>query len=109
MTKKCNTPVSWDNPTDITIVGLDMLKEMEEKMTKIKQNLKVSHDRHKSYVDKNIVFRDFKVGKHVFLKVKAKKSSLRFGSCPKFATRYYGPFETLENRHVSIVCIHESA
>ena len=43
--KKCNTPVSWDNPTDITIVGLDMLKEMEEKMTKIKKNLKVSQDR----------------------------------------------------------------
>jgi hypothetical protein len=34
--RKCNTPVSWDNPVDKTIVGLDFLKEMEEKMTRIK-------------------------------------------------------------------------
>jgi hypothetical protein len=36
------------------------------------------------------------VGEHVFLKVKAKISSLRLGSCPKLATRYCGPFEILE-------------
>jgi hypothetical protein len=42
------------------------------------------------------VFRDFKVGKQVFLKVKAKRSSLRLGSCPKLAARYCGPFEILK-------------
>jgi hypothetical protein len=31
--RKCNTPVSWDNPTDRAMVGF---KEMEEKMLKIK-------------------------------------------------------------------------
>jgi hypothetical protein len=36
------------------------------------------------------------VGKHVFLKVKEKRSSLRLGSCPKLAARYCGPFEILE-------------
>jgi hypothetical protein len=43
--RKCNTPVSWDNPTDRTIVGLELIKEMEEQMIKIKQNLKASQDR----------------------------------------------------------------
>jgi hypothetical protein len=43
--RKCNTPVSWDNPVDRAVIGLDLLKEMEEKMTKIKKNLKVSQDR----------------------------------------------------------------
>jgi hypothetical protein len=33
----------------------------------------------------------------VFLKVKAKRSSLRLGSCSKLAARYCGPFEILEN------------
>jgi hypothetical protein len=36
------------------------------------------------------------VGEHVFLKVKAKRISLRLGSCPKLATKYCGPFEILE-------------
>jgi hypothetical protein len=53
--KKCNTPISWDNLADKTIVGSDLLKEMEEKMTKIKQNLKVAQDRQKTYADKNSV------------------------------------------------------
>jgi hypothetical protein len=59
--------------------------------------LKAVEDRHKSYAYRNIVFRDFKVGEHVFLKVKTKRSSLRLGSYPKLAARYYGPFEILEN------------
>jgi hypothetical protein len=68
---------------------------MEEKMTKIKKNLKVSQDRKKHYADKNKVFRHFKVGEHVFLKKKAKRSSLILGSFPKLATRYCGTFKIL--------------
>jgi transposase InsO family protein len=39
---KCNTPISWDNPTDIVILGPYFLKDMEDLIVKIKQNLKVS-------------------------------------------------------------------
>jgi hypothetical protein len=39
-------------------------------MIKIKQNLKVAQDRQKRYADKNRTHRVFKVGDHVFLKVK---------------------------------------
>jgi hypothetical protein len=34
--RKCNTPVSWDNPADREIVEKEFLKEMEEQMLKIK-------------------------------------------------------------------------
>jgi hypothetical protein len=44
---------------------------MEEKMIKIKHNLKASQDRKKSYADKGKTHRECKVGDHVFLKVKA--------------------------------------
>jgi hypothetical protein len=64
-------------------------------MVKIRQNLKVAQDRQKSYVDKR-TYKKLKVGEHVFLKVKAKRSSLKLGSCPKLETRYCGPFEVLE-------------
>ena len=94
--RKCNTPVSWDNPTDRAVVRPDLLREMEEKMLKIKQNLKATQDRQKSYDDKGITHREFKVGDHVFLKVKANKSSLKLENCSKLAARYCGPFEILE-------------
>jgi hypothetical protein len=65
-------------------------------MARIKHNLKSTQDRKKSYADKNKVFIYFKVGEHVFLKVKEKKSSLRLGSFPKLASIYCRTFEILE-------------
>jgi hypothetical protein len=36
------------------------------------------------------------VGDHVFLKVKERQNSLKFGDCSKLAARYYRCFEVLE-------------
>ena len=44
---KCNTPITWDNPMDRVIVGPELLRDMEDQMVKIKQNLKVSQYRQK--------------------------------------------------------------
>ena len=41
--------------------------------------------------------REFSVGDHVYLRVRARKSSLKLGSCAKLSPRYYGPFEVLES------------
>jgi hypothetical protein len=65
-------------------------------MVKINWNLKDSQDRNKIYVNKGINHRVFKVGDHVFLNVKAKRSSLKLGNYSKLATHYCGPFEILE-------------
>jgi hypothetical protein len=65
-------------------------------MIKIKKNLKAAEDRKKKYANKGITHREFKVGDHVFLKVKANKSSLKLGNCSKLEARYCGPFEILE-------------
>jgi hypothetical protein len=94
--RKCNTPVRWDNPIDRAVVGPDLLREMEEQMIKIKQNLKDYQDRRKSYADKGRNHREFKVGDHVFLKVKANKSSLKLGNFSKLAARYCGSFKIIE-------------
>jgi hypothetical protein len=69
---------------------------MEEKMVKIKQNLKVAQDRKKRYVDKRRIVIEFKVGDHVCLKVNPNKISLKLGSCTKLATRLCHPFEILD-------------
>jgi hypothetical protein len=94
--RRCNTPVRWDNPKDREVVGPNLLREVEEKMSKIKQNLRLLKKGRKRYVDKGRTHREFKVGDHVFLKVKANKSSLKLGNCSKLTTRYSGPFEILE-------------
>ena len=78
------------------MVGPELLREMEEQMLKIKQNLKATQDRQKSYADKGRNHRQFKVGDHVFLKVKANRSSLKLGNYSKLVARYCGPFEILE-------------
>jgi hypothetical protein len=70
---------------------------MEEQMINIRKKLKVSQDRKNNYARKNKTFKYFKVGEHVFLNVKAKRSLLRLGCCPKLAARYCGPFEILNN------------
>jgi hypothetical protein len=58
--------------------------------------LKTAQDRQKSYEDKKRTHREFKVGDHVFLEVKANRSSLKLGSCAKLAAKFCGPFEILE-------------
>jgi hypothetical protein len=50
--RPCNTTVSWSNPMNRVTIGPDMLKEMEQKVTQIKQNLKVSQNKQKIYADK---------------------------------------------------------
>jgi hypothetical protein len=94
--RTCNTLVSWDNPTDRAVVGPKLLREMDEQMLKIKQNLKAAQDRKRSHVDKGRTHREFKFGDHVFLKVKSNRCSLKLGNCSKLEAYYCGPFEILE-------------
>jgi hypothetical protein len=53
--RKCNTPLSWDNPTDRVILGPELLKDMEDQMVSIKQNSKATQDRHKSYANNKMI------------------------------------------------------
>ena len=78
------------------VFGLELLKEMEQEVVKIRKNLKAAQDRQKSYANKQRMNREFSVGDHVYLRVRAKKSSLKLGSCAKMSPRYCGPFEVLE-------------
>jgi hypothetical protein len=94
--RPCNTPIIWSNPINIIYFRPDMLKEMEQQVTQIKQNLKVTHDRQKSYIDQKRTPREFKMGDHVYLRVRPRKSSLKMGDCAKLAPWYYGPFEVLD-------------
>ena len=81
--RTCRPPMTFDNALNKIILGPELLKEMEQEVVKIRKNLKTAQDRQKSYADKNRVNRDFSVGDHVYLRVKAKKSSLSLEVVPR--------------------------
>ena len=47
--RRCRTPVTWDNLVNRVVLGPELLKEKEQEVVKIRQNLKVAQDRQKSY------------------------------------------------------------
>jgi hypothetical protein len=72
-----------------------MTKEMEQQVIQIKQNMKISEDRQKSYTDRKRTPREFKTRDHVYLRVSPRKISLRMGAFDKLEPCYFGPFEVL--------------
>src|SRR5713226_2712960 len=63
--RRCRTPVTWDNQVNMIVIGPYLLKEMEQDIAKIRQNLKATQDKHKIYNDKHRVHKEFSVGDHV--------------------------------------------
>ena len=93
--KKCTNPISWDNRVDRIMVGPEMIQEMEKTVIKVQHNLKEARDREKSYADLKRRHQKFQVGDHMYLKVKARRSSLNLGNCSKLQPRFCGPFKIL--------------
>ena len=40
--RRCRTLVTWDNPLNMIVLGLELLKEMEQEVAKIRHNMKAS-------------------------------------------------------------------
>jgi hypothetical protein len=73
-----------------------MVKETEEKVQWIIQNLKEAQARQKNYADKRRQSLVFQINDHVYLKVSLMKGVSRFGVKGKLAPWYIGPFLILE-------------
>ena len=96
--RKCRTPVTLDNPVDQLMLGLDLLLDLDQLVTKVQGNLKEAQDHQKSYADKKRKDKYYQVREHVYLKVKAKWNSLSLGRCGKLAPRFFGPFEIMAKK-----------
>ena len=96
--RKCRTPGTWDSSMDWLMLGSNLLLDLEHIVTKVQGNLKEAQDCQKSYSDKKRKDKDYQVGEHVYLKVKAKQSSLSLARCAKLAPRFCGPFEILTKK-----------
>jgi hypothetical protein len=94
--RRCRTPLNWSEPGEKYFFGPDLVKDAEEKVQVIQQNLQMAQSRQKSYADKRRRSLIFHVGDHVYLKVSPMKGVTRFGVKGKLAPRYVGPFPVLE-------------
>ena len=64
-----------------------------DKIKVIRDRLKISQDRHKSYADNRRRDLEFEIGDMVFLRISPWKGVLRFGKRGKLSPRYIGPYK----------------
>jgi len=58
----CNTHITWSDPVNRVLIGLDMLADMEQEMQVIKKNLKATQDRQNCYANQHKEFKEFQLG-----------------------------------------------
>ncbi|GJX22395.1 reverse transcriptase domain-containing protein [Tanacetum coccineum] len=94
--RKCRTPIAWAEVGESKLFGPEIIQETTDKIVQIKERLKTTRDRQKSYADNRRKPLEFSVGDKVLLKVSPRKGVVRFGKRSKLSPRYVGPFEIVE-------------
>jgi hypothetical protein len=79
-----------------TFFGPDLVKDAEEEVKVIRENLKLAQMRQKSYHDRGTTPRQYEVGNYVYLMVSPTKGVQRFDVKGKLAPYYIGPYEIIE-------------
>jgi hypothetical protein len=60
------TPLNWTEAGERTLFSPDLVKDAEEKVQVIRENLKLAQMRQKSYHDRGTTHRQFEVGDYVY-------------------------------------------
>ncbi|GKD72735.1 hypothetical protein Tco_1331017, partial [Tanacetum coccineum] len=94
--RKCRTPIAWAEVGESKLIGPKIIQETTDKIVQIKERLKTTRDRKKSYADNRRKPLEFSVGDKVLLKVSPWKGVVRFRKRSKLLPRYVGPFEVVE-------------
>ncbi|CAJ2661852.1 unnamed protein product [Trifolium pratense] len=69
--RRCRTPLCWYETGEGAILGPEIVQETTEKIRMIREKMKASQSRQKSYHDKRRKDIEFQEGDHVFLRVKS--------------------------------------
>lgn len=86
----------WADTDDQLVLGLDLIKEITEKVRVIRERLRVAQSRQKLFSDKRRHPFEFSIRDLVFLKVSPQKGIRRFGVRGKLAPGYVGPFKVIK-------------
>ncbi|GKB21104.1 putative reverse transcriptase domain-containing protein [Tanacetum coccineum] len=96
--RKWRSVIMWAEVREGQLIGPELVQETTEKISQIKDRLKATRDRQKSYADKRRKPLEFSVADYVLLKVSPWKGVVRFGKKGKLAPRFVGPFEIIEKK-----------
>jgi len=94
--RKCQTPLMWSKVRERSLFVPDMIKEAEEQVAKVRENLKATQSRQKSYADTRRRPLELQPGDFVYLKVSPIRGTRRFQVRGKLAPRYIGPYQIIE-------------
>ena len=64
--RKCRTPLCWTELSEKKVIGPDLIQDTEEKVKMIRERLKFSNDRQKSYADMKRKDIHYEIGEVVF-------------------------------------------
>ncbi|GJW33651.1 retrotransposon protein, putative, ty3-gypsy subclass [Tanacetum coccineum] len=94
--RKCRTPVCWEEVGSKELASTDVVLATTEKIKAIREILKATQDRWKSYADNRRRPIEFNVGDFVMLKVSPWKGVLRFKDKGKLSPRFIRSFKILK-------------
>jgi hypothetical protein len=94
--RKCRTLLAWSEVGEWTLFGPTIIEEVEEKIERVRENLRIAQSRQKSYADKRRRELTFAVGDRVYLKVSPLRGTKRFVVKGKLAPRYVGPYQIIK-------------
>jgi hypothetical protein len=95
--RKCRTPLFWNQTGESQLFGPDSIREAEKQVEIIRENLKATQSRQKSYVDprREVVL---EVGDYAYLRVSPIRGLRRFNVGWKLLPHFIGPFKIVERR-----------
>ncbi|XP_070045434.1 uncharacterized protein [Nicotiana tomentosiformis] len=96
--RRCMSPMGWFEPVEVSLIGPEFVCGFLEKIQLIRERLKATQSRQKSYSDKRHGDLEFMVGDKVFLNVSPMKGLMRFGKNGKLSHRFIGPYEIIEKK-----------
>uniref|UniRef100_A0A1S4BFN9 Tf2-1-like SH3-like domain-containing protein n=1 Tax=Nicotiana tabacum TaxID=4097 RepID=A0A1S4BFN9_TOBAC len=90
------SPIGWFEPTEVQLLGPNLVHDALKKVALIRQRLKTTQSRQKGYTYVHRRKLEFNEGDQVFLKVSPMKGVMRFGKKGKLSPRFIGPYRILK-------------
>jgi transposase InsO family protein len=90
--RKCRTPLMWSEVGERSFFGPAKIKDAEEGVAQVRENLRIAQSRQKSYGDNHRRDLEFQVRDYVYLRVSPLRGIVRFHVKGKLAPRYVGPY-----------------